>query len=116
MENNNNTNLQAFMDYMNGTEVRGYKADSDVNYKFMIDSTGRKYIKIAQYVDSPSIPGKSVHCFIDRDNGMIYKPAGWNGPAKSPRANINDIDSWKDRADYFGTWLYGTGYFYRKAN
>jgi len=33
---------------------------------------------------------KSVHCFIDRSNGDLYKAAGWNARAKGIRGNIND--------------------------
>lgn len=33
--------------------------------------------------------GRSVHCFVDKVNGDILKPAGWKGPeTKHARGNI----------------------------
>ena len=43
---------------------------------------GPKWIKV--------IRGESVFCFIDPTNGDIYKPAGYNTPAKGKRGNIFD--------------------------
>ena len=57
-------------------------------YKYVIQK-GRKYLKIVQqqYDDmgpNPSYKYRdgSVHAFIDRETGDVYKPAGWAKPAK----------------------------------
>ena len=63
-------------------------------YKFVIQK-GRKYLKIInrQYDDMGSNPRNeyrdgSVHAFIDRKTGDVYKPAGWAKPAKHVRYNL----------------------------
>ena len=63
-------------------------------YKFVIQK-GRKYLKIInrQYDDMGSNPRNeyrdgSVHAFIDRETGDVYKPAGWAKPAKHVRYNL----------------------------
>ena len=60
-------------------------------YKFVVQK-GRKYLKIInqQYDDmgpNPSYEYKngSVHAFIDRETGDVYKPASWAKPAKHVR-------------------------------
>tara|TARA_E500000305_G_scaffold56284_1_gene44955 strand:+ start:847 stop:1215 length:369 start_codon:yes stop_codon:yes gene_type:complete len=65
---------------------------------------GRKYIKVIQ-------DNSSVHAFIDRNTGEVYKPAGWKSPAKIVRYDLRLI---KDRlnlhnpnfTDWAGGYLY----------
>ena len=77
-------------------------------YKFVVQK-GRKYLKIInqQYDDmgpNPSYEYRngSVHAFIDRETGDVYKPASWNKPAKHVRYNLlersdrNFLFDWKD--------------------
>ena len=66
-------------------------------YKFVVQK-GRKYLKIInqQYDDmgpNPSYEYKngSVHAFIDRETGDVYKPASWNAPAKHVRFDMRII-------------------------
>jgi hypothetical protein len=33
---------------------------------------------------------RSIHAFVDKETGDIYKPAGWKAPAKGSRGNITD--------------------------
>jgi hypothetical protein len=47
---------------------------------------GKRWVKV---IDRDG-QGGSVFCFIDPISGDIYKPAGWNAPAKGKRGNIND--------------------------
>ena len=48
---------------------------------------GRKYIKIIK-VDDGGNGSKSVHSFVNAENGDILKPASWRAPAKHARGNI----------------------------
>lgn len=52
------------------------------DYEFLIDE-GRKYYKIVMHSGQ-----RSVHAFVDKVTGDIYKPAGWASPAKGVRFNI----------------------------
>ena len=66
---------------------------------------GRRYIKILQS-DDLSVHG-SVHAFIDKNTGDVYKPASWAAPAKGVRYNIlRDLDLLRGRADWTGGYLY----------
>ena len=61
-------------------------------YKFVIKK-GRKYLKIINqqfdtFQDRNEYRDGSVHAFIDRETGDVYKPAGYNKPAKHVRYNL----------------------------
>ena len=74
-------------------------------YKFYIES-GRKYHKIVMETESQS---KSVHAFVDKKTGDVYKPASWKAPAKIVRYNLLMIESREEcfaRADWAGGYLY----------
>ena len=86
-------------------------------YKFVVQK-GRKYLKIInqQYDDmgpNPSYEYRngSVHAFIDRETGDVYKPASWNKPAKHVRYNLlersdrNFLFYWKN-VGWAGGYLY----------
>ena len=65
---------------------------------------GRKYIKINMINNQ-----ESVHAFIDRKTGDVFKPASWRGPAKIARYNLLDDKSFTEcitRADWAGGYLY----------
>ena len=47
-------------------------------YKFYIES-GRKYHKIVMETNGQS---RSVHAFVDKKTGEVYKPASYKAPAK----------------------------------
>ena len=74
-------------------------------YKFYIES-GRKYHKIVMETESQS---KSVHAFVDKKTGEVYKPASYKAPAKIVRYNLLEIASREEcfsRADWAGAYLY----------
>ena len=86
-------------------------------YKFIVQK-GRKYLKIInqQYDDmgpNPSYEYRngSVHAFIDRETGDVYKPASWAKPAKHVRYNLlersdrNFLFDWKN-VGWAGGYLY----------
>ena len=56
---------------------------------------GSKYIKLVDgYIeDNGELKSRSVVAFIEKTTGDVYKPAGWQAPAKGVRYNLfNDID------------------------
>ena len=74
-------------------------------YKFYIES-GRKYHKIVMETESQS---RSVHAFIDKKTGEVYKPASFRGPAKHVRFDlrlIKDREWLYEHADWAGSYLY----------
>ena len=74
-------------------------------YKFYIES-GRKYHKIVMETESQS---RSVHAFVDKKTGEVYKPASFKAPAKIVRYNlclINDREWLLENADWAGGYLY----------
>ena len=74
-------------------------------YKFYIES-GRKYHKIVMETESQS---RSVHAFVDKKTGEVYKPASFKAPAKIVRFNLLEINSREEcfkRADWAGSYLY----------
>jgi len=73
------------------------------DYDFVIES-GRKYLKIVMVNNQ-----RSVHAFVDRKTGELYKPAGWKSPAKHVRGQLLDSASREDileRCDWAGGYLY----------
>ena len=81
--------------------------------------TGKRYYKIVQqefetweksryygqYRDS------SVHCFVDKETGDVYKPASWSAPAKHIRytfQNVKHLDFLLNpkNVDWAGGYLY----------
>ena len=74
-------------------------------YKFYIES-GRKYHKIIMETGGNS---SSVHAFVDKKTGEVYKPASFKAPAKIVRFNLLMIESREEcfaRADWAGGYLY----------
>ena len=73
-------------------------------YTFSVES-GRKYHKIIMDADG----SRSVHAFVDRKTGEVYKPASFKSPAKHVRFNlllINDREWLMENADWAGGYLY----------
>ena len=74
-------------------------------YKFYIES-GRKYHKLFMETGGGSC---SVHAFVDKKTGDVYKPASFKAPAKIVRYNLLRIESREqclERADWAGGYLY----------
>ena len=91
--------------------------------RFGVDG-GRKYIKVksfqknwnTDYNDDGTttktlVGGEkgSIHCFVERTTGDIYKPATWKMPYtkgnNSIRGNIYDSSTF-EKTDLHGGWLY----------
>ena len=86
--------------------------------KFKVYS-GKRYYKIVQQEFETWEQSKyygqyrngSVHCFVDKETGDIYKPASWSAPAKHIRFTFQNVDHLKfllnpDNVDWAGGYLY----------
>lgn len=64
---------------------------------------GRKYLKVIKVTQWQ----RSVHSFINKETGDLYKPAGWKAPVVDPRGNIyTGLADVLQRADIYGSYLY----------
>ena len=80
------------------------------NYSYALIS-GRKYHKVMQCIDGQT---ESVHCFIDRKTGEVYKPASIKAPAKGVRFNLLIIQEREfvlENCDWEGGYLDNNAYY-----
>jgi hypothetical protein len=84
-------------------ELKSGKCDIDYQVE-----TGKKYHKVI-FVDGGG--HRSVHCFIDKQTGQIYKSASWKAPAKGVRYDLRLI---ADREWLFENASWCGGYLYAK--
>ena len=73
-------------------------------YKFYPE-TGRKYHKIIMDANG----SRSVHAFVDKKTGEVYKSASFKAPAKGVRYDlrlIKDREWLLENADWAGSYLY----------
>lgn len=78
--------------------------NNGVDHEYFLES-GRKYYKLVHRTSGSN----SVHCFIDKKTGEVYKSASWKAPAKGVRYNLLDDSSREEcyaRADWAGGYLY----------
>jgi len=84
-------------------------ATEHFGYKFLIEP-GRKYFKIIQYGTYDGEirhDGRSVHAFVNKTTGDLYKAASWAQPAKGARYNLfTDMEKLRAQADVYGSYLY----------
>ena len=86
--------------------------------KFKVYS-GKRYYKIVQQEFETWEKSKyygqyrdgSVHCFVDKETGDVYKPASWSAPAKHIRFTFQNVDHLKfllnpDNVGWAGGYLY----------
>ena len=78
--------------------------NGECDYDFFIEE-GRKYLKIV--MDARG--SKSVHAFVDKKTGEVYKAASYKAPAKGVRFDLRLIEQreWLlENADWAGSYLY----------
>ena len=84
---------------------KGRNGGGSDDYKFYIEE-GRKYHKIIMETGAGS---RSVHAFVDKKTGDVYKAASFKAPAKGVRFNlciISDREWLLANADWAGGYLY----------
>ena len=87
-------------------------------YKFVV-KTGKRYYKIVQQEFETWEKSKyygqyrdgSVHCFVDKETGDVYKAASWRSPAKHIRFSLQNEAHLRfllnpDNVDWAGGYLY----------
>jgi len=79
-------------------------------YDFTFES-GKKYHKVIMSIDNGGrFPdSRSVHCFVDKKTGEVYKSASWKSPAKGVRFDLRILKQreWLlQHADWAGHYLY----------
>jgi hypothetical protein len=84
-------------------ELKSGKTDIDYTIE-----TGKKYHKVVM-IDAGG--SKSVHCFIDKNTGEMYKSSSWKSPAKGVRYDLRLI---KDREYVLENCDWASGYMYAK--
>ena len=103
----------------NGREyIKRYSLIDDVVFK--IDG-GRKFLKVKYFetristdyetgeVTTTKDTRGSIHCFVDKNTGDIYKAATWKAPYtkgnNAVRGSIYDEKCY-EKTDLYGSWLY----------
>ena len=82
-------------------ELKSGKCDIDYTIE-----TGKKYHKVI-FVDGGG--SRSVHAFVDKQTGQLYKSASWKSPAKGVRYDLRliaDREYLLENADWSGGYLY----------
>ena len=80
------------------------------NYSYALIS-GRKYHKVMQCINGET---ESVHAFINRKTGEVYKAASYKAPAKGVRFNLLIIEEREfvlENCDWAGGYLYRNAYY-----
>ena len=79
---------------------------------------GKKYLKVVRE-EFDTFQGRNkwrdttVHAFVDKKTGGVYKPASWKAPAKHVRFNLsNDLDRQNLHDPNFVGWA--GGYLYMR--
>lgn len=88
----NNQNMADKPDPFLQEKVTQIESGEDDRISFFIEK-GRKYYKVClrwKQVNRQFKDDISVHCFVDKLTGEVYKPAGWKKPAKHVRFDMRD--------------------------
>ena len=75
-------------------------------YSYELNSDGRKYHKVFMCINGRR---DSIHAFIDKKTGEVFKPASVKAPAKGARYNLLSIPSREEmyeKCDWAGGYLY----------
>lgn len=70
--------------------------------------SGRKFDRVVVSYPGES-QSRSVHAFVERETGKVFKAAGWKAPAKNARYDLNTDESFAQTvalADPYGSYLY----------
>jgi len=71
------------------------------NSRTYVIETGRTYYKVVMVETSTG--NRSVHAFVEKTTGLLYKAASWRSPAKGARYDLNNG---VPAVDWAGGYLY----------
>lgn len=127
---NNDYRLQTIRSHQNAIAKNGIVDESyvpyhqeqldkirDGSYKYRIRFyivESRKYLRIEKETGvnhDDSITQKSIHAFVDKNTGEVYKAASWKSPAKGVRYNLMNETS-RENCYRNATWC--GGYLYKR--
>ena len=97
------TALIGFKDVIVDNYYNKWAPDADVDTevpRFAIEfEEGNKYVKVV----SISWGSRSVHSFVEKETGNIWKAASWKAPARNHvRGNVFDQSSYLNRTTWTG--------------
>jgi hypothetical protein len=103
--------IQAWIKALEANYYKNYPARSETpDYLKYEVRPGQKYYKLCMLTSRGNGEyGASVHAFIHKQTGAVFKPASWKQPAKHVRYNLMDDASFQDcldRACWAGSDLY----------
>lgn len=88
--------VQAYVSHLNTIGQGEYQVTAE---------EGRKFYKVVQQYRGQH--GRSVHSFVDKQTGGLYKAASWAQPAKGVRYDlVKNFDQVRQVADIHGGYLY----------
>ncbi|UNH61122.1 hypothetical protein SSZBM1_5 [Synechococcus phage S-SZBM1] len=103
---NRSIGIGADITYHSQQIAKIYETGADAD--FYLDPSPRKYFRLVMQYKTGS-KQRSVHAFIDKQTGNVYKPASWKSPAKHIRYNLLDDNSRElcySKCDWSGAYLY----------
>ena len=103
-------NCKPYVDKFNHMDSVTFKADGGVKYikvkSFQVNIETNHETGVKTLVGGER---GSIHCFVEKSTGDIYKPAGWKTPYTKGnncvRVNIYDSSCF-EKTDLHGGWLY----------
>ena len=103
-------NCKPYVDSFNHMDSVTFRADGGVKYikvkSFQVNIETNHETGVKTLVGGDK---GSIHCFVEKTTGDIYKPAGWKTPYTKGnncvRGNIYDASSF-EKTDLHGGWLY----------
>ena len=110
--------MKKMLDFMKKSAYQQYKKSFDNQIKNdtweypTLLKKGKTYDKIVTVRNNDPKTAQSAEFFVNRETGDIYKPAGFNAPAKGIRGNIFEPKTYA-RYDIHGGWLYKVQKIYK---
>lgn len=88
--------IQRFCQMMTDRANESYaqRGDNVNRARFEPSPGGKKYVRIVHIsiIHGHEPGGGSAHCFVKIEDGTLWKPDGWKGPAKNfPRGSVFDV-------------------------